>query len=230
MTDMYPFPRDTNYAHIPPPFGRIKELRDSGDIDTALLLYIQQTDCVSVNDLTGLKSFKDTGERLCLIQVAPNLVLPDPLPEPLARRLLRMLQYNELILHPTGLYENQRFVANSPDVLTGRYAKIIGYERNVREMLVNENRVGLEDRVWRAYGMLERARLITSEETMDYLSAVRMGVNLGLIDKIPIGAVNELFILTQPAHLQKLEGRELETPERDQTRAEFIRKKLLSLN
>ncbi|MBI3723354.1 protein arginine kinase [bacterium] len=108
--------------------------------------------------------------------------------------------------------------------------QIIAFERNVREKLVSENRVGLEDRVWRAFGMLERARLITSEETMDYLSAVRMGVNLGLIDKIPIGTVNELFILTQPAHLQKLEGRELETPERDETRADFIRRKLASLN
>jgi protein arginine kinase len=108
--------------------------------------------------------------------------------------------------------------------------QIIKFERNVRETLINENRAGLEDRVWRAYGMLERARLITSEETMDYLSAVRMGVNLGLVDKIPIGLVNQLFILTQPAHLQKLEGRELETPERDETRATFIRQKLASLN
>ena len=106
--------------------------------------------------------------------------------------------------------------------------QIIGYERNVREKLISENRIGLEDRVWRAYGMLERARLITSEETMDYLSAVRMGVNLGLLDKIPIQAVNELFLLTQPAHLQKVQGRELETPERDQLRADFIRKRLTS--
>jgi protein arginine kinase len=105
--------------------------------------------------------------------------------------------------------------------------QLIKFERNVRETLINENRVGLEDRVWRAFGMLERARLITSEETMEYLSAVRMGVNLGLLDSVPIATVNELFILTQPAHLQKLEGRELETPERDEIRAEFIRRRLL---
>jgi protein arginine kinase len=108
--------------------------------------------------------------------------------------------------------------------------QIIKYERNVRETLITQNRVGVEDRVWRAFGMLERARLITSEETMDYLSAVRMGVNLGLVDKIPIRVVNQLFLLTQPAHLQKVEGRELETPERDELRAEFVRRKLASLN
>jgi len=108
--------------------------------------------------------------------------------------------------------------------------QIIKFERNVRETLITENRIGLEDRVWRAYGMLERARLITSEETMDYLSAVRMGVNLGLIDTLPIPAVNELFILTQPAHLQKLNGCELDTPERDENRAEYVRRRLASLN
>jgi protein arginine kinase len=100
----------------------------------------------------------------------------------------------------------------------------------VRETLITENRVGVEDRVWRAFGMLERARLISSEETMDYLSAVRMGVNLGLIDRVPISTVNELFILTQPAHLQRLRGQELETPERDEGRADYIRRRLASLN
>jgi protein arginine kinase len=108
--------------------------------------------------------------------------------------------------------------------------QIIKYERAVRETLVAENRTTLEDRVWRAYGMLQRARTITSEETMDLLSAVRMGVNLGLIDHIKIDTVNELFIQTQPAHLQKLEGRKLDTPERDIARATFIRNRLESLN
>jgi protein arginine kinase len=111
-----------------------------------------------------------------------------------------------------------------------RVPQIIRYERNMREKLINENRIGLEDRVWRALGLLQRARLINSEETMSYLSAVRMGVNLGLVDSIPISTVNELFILTQPAHLQKLNGCELEIPERDEIRAAFVRERLASLN
>lgn len=108
--------------------------------------------------------------------------------------------------------------------------QIIKYERNIRDTLVAENKKTLEDRVWRAYGMLRSARTITSEETMDLLSAVRMGVNLGLIDHIKIATVNELFIQTQPAHLQKLEGKKLETPERDIARASYIRSRLESLN
>ena len=104
--------------------------------------------------------------------------------------------------------------------------QIIKHERIKREQLIEKNRLKFEDRVWRAYGMLERARSITSEETMDYLSAVRMGVHLGLIDTIPIGLVNEFFILTQPAHLQLQEDRELDAEERNQKRANLIRERL----
>jgi protein arginine kinase len=61
---------------------------------------------------------------------------------------------------------------------------------------------------------------------MDLLSAVRLGVNLGLLGNVDISTVNELFILTQPAHLQRLEKRDLDPSERDATRAQFIRRQL----
>ncbi len=104
--------------------------------------------------------------------------------------------------------------------------KIIEYERTVREQLVEQRREVIEDKVWRAYGMLQTARTINSEETMDLLSAVRLGVNLKIIRDVGISTVNELFILTQPAHLQKLERSELNGPERDITRATYIRNRL----
>ena len=53
-----------------------------------------------------------------------------------------------------------------------------------------------------------------------------MGVNLKIIRDVEISNVNELFILTQPAHLQKLEHSELNSPERDITRATYIRNRL----
>jgi protein arginine kinase len=104
--------------------------------------------------------------------------------------------------------------------------KIIEYERTVRETLLEQRREVIEDKVWRAYGMLQTARTINSEETMDLLSAVRMGVNLKIIQDVPMATVNELFIFTQPAHLQKLEKSELPGPERDIARATFIRSRL----
>lgn len=104
--------------------------------------------------------------------------------------------------------------------------RIIEYERRVRTALVKENREKLHDQVSRAFGILRSAHTITSEETMHLLSSVRMGINLGLVDGIEIPTVNELFIQTQPAHLQKIRHTSLETAERNVARAAYLRERL----
>ena len=104
--------------------------------------------------------------------------------------------------------------------------QIILYERQARKAMVEERRQGLHDRVSRAYGVLKTAHTISSEETMLHLSDVRMGINLGLIDDLGIPTVNELFIHTQPAHLQKLQGRPLEVDDRNIARASYLRSRL----
>jgi protein arginine kinase len=55
-----------------------------------------------------------------------------------------------------------------------------------------------------------------------------MGVNLGLINDLEIPTVNKLFIHTQPAHLQKLTGMELDTSDRNIERAAYLRRNLTS--
>ncbi|OHB75729.1 MAG: protein arginine kinase [Planctomycetes bacterium RBG_16_59_8] len=104
--------------------------------------------------------------------------------------------------------------------------QIINFERSWRKKLLNDDRRKLEDRVWRAVGILKNARLIHSEETMNLLSILRLGENLKIIDSIPIHVLNELFIFTQPSHLQKIENVELRPEERDALRADYIRKRL----
>lgn len=103
---------------------------------------------------------------------------------------------------------------------------IIGYERRARDYLVREGQRDLHDRVSRAYGILCSAETISSEETMHLLSSVRMGVNLGLLEDLEIPTVNKLFIHTQPAHLQKLRGVELDTADRNVERAMYLRRML----
>jgi len=104
--------------------------------------------------------------------------------------------------------------------------QIIQYERTARQALVGERRQHLHDQVSRAYGVLKTAHTISSEETMLLLSSVRLGINLGLIDDLDIPVVNELFIHTQPAHLQKLQGSPLEVDERNVARASYLRSRL----
>lgn len=103
---------------------------------------------------------------------------------------------------------------------------LIDYERRARDYLVRESQQDLHDRVSRAYGILCSAHTISSEETMHLLSSVRMGVNLGLIPDVEIPTVNQLFIQTQPAHLQKIRGTELGTADRNIERANYLQRHL----
>ena len=116
----------------------------------------------------------------------------------------------------------QELIRNLSDVVP----QIIQYERTSRQALVGERRQHLHDQVSRAYGVLKTAHTISSEETMLLLSSVRLGINLGLIDDLDIPVVNELFIHTQPAHLQKLQGSPLEVDERNVARASYLRSRL----
>ena len=84
----------------------------------------------------------------------------------------------------------------------------------------------MEDKVGRAYGLLTGARVISSRELMDLLSDVRLGVGLKLLDGVSRKALNEIMLVSQPASLQKIAGKQLSDTERDVFRSEFIRNKL----
>ncbi len=104
--------------------------------------------------------------------------------------------------------------------------QISGREQVARKMLLKRGQVRLEDRVWRARGLLTNARVISSSEALDLLSALRLGVDMGIANGIPRGVFNELFVLIQPAHIQKLGGEALKAADRDQKRSDVIREKL----
>lgn len=126
---------------------------------------------------------------------------------------------------------NQTTLGKSEDEIISDFKhlvipKIIDYEHHARKTLLNDRTVALDDKVCRALGALRSARLMTSEETLLLLSHVRMGVNLGRVKDVDINKVNELFLLTQPAHLQKIQGRKMDGDIRRAARADFIRQRL----
>ncbi|MEZ6130112.1 MAG: protein arginine kinase [Planctomycetaceae bacterium] len=116
----------------------------------------------------------------------------------------------------------QQLLANLSEVVPN----ILGYERRVRDLLCRDNKGQLDDQIARAMGILTSARSISSEETMHLLSSLRLGVNLGLVHDVDIATVNELFIHTQPSHLQKLNGGPLKTADRNEARAAYLRERL----
>ncbi len=103
--------------------------------------------------------------------------------------------------------------------------EILKFERMARSVLVRENRQALQDRVARSLGTLQSAQMINAEETMELLSTVRLGVHLKLIS-IDIPFLNELFMQTQSAHLQKLVGESLDGEARNSARARYLRNRL----
>ncbi|QDT61864.1 Protein arginine kinase [Stieleria bergensis] len=104
--------------------------------------------------------------------------------------------------------------------------QIIAYERKARESLLNNNRDDLHDEVSRAMGILSTARKISSEETMHHLSKIRLGVSMGLVEHLDVKAINQMFLQSQAAHLQTLQGGVLGTAERHARRASFLQKQL----
>jgi protein arginine kinase len=110
--------------------------------------------------------------------------------------------------------------------INGIIRQIIDQENQAREVMVSRNRAILEDRINRSLGILKSARIISSQETTELLSMVRLGMDLGMFKEINPSRMNELFIITQPAHLQKIENKKLTAEERDLKRAELIRNRL----
>ena len=130
---------------------------------------------------------------------------------------------------------NQVTLGLTEEELTKKVADVvpvlIDYERQAREFLLRESQETLHDRVSRAFGILRTAQTISSDETMHLLSSVRMGTNLGLISNLELPTINKLFVHTQPAHLQKLSGIELDQSDRNIERASFLRQQLdINLN
>jgi protein arginine kinase len=110
--------------------------------------------------------------------------------------------------------------------INGLIRQIIEQENQAREALVLKDKPLIEDRVNRSLGILRNARIISSQETIELLSMVRLGCDLGMVGDIDRARINELFIITQPAHLQKIKDKKLSAGERDVERAQIIRDKL----
>ncbi len=110
--------------------------------------------------------------------------------------------------------------------INGLIRQIVEQEEQARQALLVQNRPMLEDKICRAWGILKHSRIISSQETIELMSMVRLGLDMGILQEIDSKVMNDLFIMIQPAHLQKIDGRKLNSAERDIRRAQLIREKL----
>lgn len=111
--------------------------------------------------------------------------------------------------------------------LQGIARQVVEQERAARAALLSGSADAIADRVWRAFGILRYARIISGQEALRMLSEVRLGIDMGIIAGLKPQIFNELLVTTRPNFLQKLAGRsELDPGERDRLRAQLIREKL----
>ena len=104
--------------------------------------------------------------------------------------------------------------------------ELIEHEEDARGRLIEQRESLLRDQVGRAWGILGHAHILTSHEALDLLSALRLGAESGMIDAVDRRAVDALLVAVQPAHIQWHAGRRLTAVERDEARADLVRKRL----
>lgn len=200
---------------------------------------LQAMDCAhdpKLGFLTACPTNTGTGLRLSVLIHLPALVLTEDMERVLQG--LGQLSYTVRGVYGEGsnaagnLFQisNQATLGASEEGilegLLGITAQLIQYERDAQQSLTAEARGQMEDKVWRAYGLLSHARVLTSQEFMNLLSAVRLGCTLGLVEGVPSHFLNHLMIATQPSHLRAEAGRGLTPAERDLRRADIVREKL----
>ena len=100
--------------------------------------------------------------------------------------------------------------------------KVIEQERLARKYLT-KRQIDLEDRVYRAYGILANAMKLSSEECRKLLSDVKLGTDLGIIKELDDMKVSKLETYTKPGNLQKYLAKELDAYDRDIERYKVVK-------
>jgi protein arginine kinase len=104
--------------------------------------------------------------------------------------------------------------------------QVIQYESQARSVLLRDAPTVIEDKVWRAYGLLRHARSLSFEEVMNLLSGVRLGAGLKLLPRLRVYTLNRIMIFAQAAHLEQMAGKLLSESEADAFRAAYVRRTL----
>ena len=190
--------------------------------------------------LTACPTNLGTGIRVSAMLHLPGLVLSEQI-NPIIQSV------NKLGLAVRGLYgegtealgnvfqvSNQMTLGESEtqivDKLTKVIVQVMEHEENARQKMLEDKSRMIADQVGRAYGVMMHSYSISSKETMNLLSFLRLGVDMELFPGTERSLVDELFLITQPAHLQKQISDKLTAEERDLIRADMVRDRLKNVS
>ena len=190
--------------------------------------------------MTACPTNLGTAIRVSAMLHLPGLVLTEQI-NPIIQSV------NKLGLAVRGLYgegtealgnvfqvSNQMTLGESETAIVERLEKvlsqIIEHEENARQTLLEKKPKMVYNHIGRAYGILANAHSISSKETMNLLSLMRLGVDMELFPGTERSLVDELFLTTQPAHLQRQVSDKLSAEERDLIRADMLRERLKNVS
>ena len=209
-------------------------------VDTELERKLDYAFSPDLGYLTACPTNLGTGIRVSAMLHLPGLVL--------AEQINQIIQsVNKLGLAVRGLYgegtealgnvfqvSNQMTLGEVEMDIVERLNKvllqIIEHEENSRATLMEKKPKIVFNFIGRAYGILANAHSITSKETMNQLSLMRLGIDLGEFPTADRALIDELFVITQPAHLQKKYTEKLAAEERDILRADMLRERLRNIS
>jgi protein arginine kinase len=209
-------------------------------VDTALEKRLDYAFSTELGYLTACPTNLGTGIRVSAMLHLPALVLSEQI-----NQIIQAV--NKLGLAVRGLYgegteafgnvfqvSNQMTLGEAETDIVERLNKVltqlIEHEENARGSLLEKKPKMVFNHIGRAYGTLANAHSITSKETMNLLSLMRLGIDLGMFPGAERALVDELFIVTQPAHLQKQFTEKLSAEERDVLRADMLRDRLRTVS
>lgn len=185
--------------------------------------------------LTACPTNLGTGMRASVMLHLPALVLAGQM-----EKVIRACSHLNLAVR--GIYgegseaigsifqiSNQKTLGESEEEiikkLTGVLDTVIEQERNIRQQLLVVERVKLYDKIGRSFGILRNAYSLTSNEAMNLLSLMRLGIDLNILESKHRRMVDSLLMESQPAHIQLMMGVEFPVEESDSFRAMMLRGK-----
>ena len=108
---------------------------------------------------------------------------------------------------------------------------VLEHEQKARDQIVKGGKCFLEDKVYRAHGILSNCRVISANEAMNLLSDIRLGFLTETLKKPrPNKQIYQIMMEIQPGHLQRARGIEMNDQDRDIARAEYLRAIFYSAN
>ncbi|SQC00612.1 ATP:guanido phosphotransferase [Clostridium tetanomorphum] len=116
------------------------------------------------------------------------------------------------------------------DNLKAVVGEIINQENLCRQKLISNYKYELEDKIYRSLGILKSAVLLETGECLNFLSDVRFGIEMGIINEVNKEILNSLIVDVQPAMLQKSYNDKFTDNLRNLNRAKLVRERLAKTN